>query len=160
MVGEISQNLRKAAEWFFMVDEMTGRHSAVGNHFQRPTDVVRRVMESSFASDFRVVQEVRIETNSSAGRTSAKEIDRAALADELRREFPGLRMTDGFYHDISATSARTSVHFRNHSGIIAHKDTFSGAEQNGAIHLLKTPRYSNDASAEGPLLRAGQTSGR
>jgi hypothetical protein len=83
MMGEVFQNLWKAAEWFFVVHEMTGRHCAIGNEFEGPANVVRRVMKSGFASDFRVVQEVRVESDFSSARAAPEEIDRATLADQL-----------------------------------------------------------------------------
>jgi hypothetical protein len=60
-------------------------------------------------------------------------------------------VTDCFYHDIGATPASTSVDLRNDSGVIAHENTFSSAEQNGPIHLLESTRNGDDPGTESPF---------
>ena len=66
MMGEVFQNLRKATERFFMIYEVTCRHSAIANDFQSPPNVVRRVMKRGFASDFGIVEQVRVKPHFSS----------------------------------------------------------------------------------------------
>jgi hypothetical protein len=156
VVGEVAQNLREAAERFFMVHDVTSGHGTISNQLKGPANVVRSVMKAGFAGDFTVVQQVGVEGHFSAAGTTTEEVNRAALTDELSRELPDLRMTDGFYHYISASLSRAGAHLRNDSSIIAHENTFSGAKHNGSINLLEASRERDHPRTEGPFGKANE----
>jgi hypothetical protein len=156
VVGEVAQNLRKPAERFFMVHDVTSGHGGISNQLKGPANVVRSVMEAGFASNFTVVQQVGFEGHFSATGTTTEEVNGAALADELSRELPDLRMTDGFYDYISASLSRAGADLRNDSSTIAHEDTFSGTKHDGSIDLLKAARERDNPRTEGPFGQANE----
>ena len=102
VVGQVAQDLREAAERFFMIDEEAGSHSPISNPLQGPTDVGRGVVERGLASDFGVVQEIGTEIDFGSIRATAEEIDGSAFADKVGCELPRLWMPDGFNDDVRA----------------------------------------------------------
>ena len=63
-------------------------------------------METGFAGDFRVVQQLRIQFNLAVVGAAAEEVDNPAATQRPGGRFPHLRHPHGFDGDISATPAR------------------------------------------------------
>src|SRR6266851_1309110 len=102
-IEHVSENLLQSRERRFASNVVVGTNLLFRNQPERPSNGVRRVMESCFQGNFRIMQAISIKLHLCAAGASAKKVYRTTFAHHLRSPLPGFRTADCLDDNVSAS---------------------------------------------------------
>ena len=108
-VQHVPQHIMQPRKRSFPGDVVRAAYLLLGDQSESAAHRLRRMVESRFQRDFRIVQAVGVQLHLGAGSAAAKEIDGAAFADHLHRPLPSLGAADGFDHHIGPALLRAQL---------------------------------------------------